>query len=408
MQPAAQTATAPLRPESLAQVQDCLRWAAAEQVPIAVRGGGSLDAIGPPDRPATVLALDGLRGILSYDPAELTLTAHAGTSLAEINAALADHGQCLAFEPPDWGGLYGGTASSTLGGLLASNRSGSRRPFAGAARDHCLGVVAVSGRGERFKAGGHVVKNVTGYDLPKLLAGSWGTLAVIAEATVKVLPAAPAQATVTVDGLPDADAVALMIRIARRADTITGAAHLPATVLGLPRTVFRLEGPGESLPARRDALAADIARTAPCQFLPDAAALPLWAGLGGGHFLAEPADWPLWRVAVTPTAANDLVRTVATSLPGLRWYVDWAGGLLWLSLPPWEAADAGAAVIRGAVAALGGHATLMRADPGVRTRVPCLPPAAAAPLMARVKQQFDPHGILEPGRLPLPMPERAP
>ncbi|MDA0662319.1 MAG: FAD-binding protein, partial [Proteobacteria bacterium] len=179
-----------LRPENAGQVRDAVAWAVSEETPFEIIGGGSKRAIGRPGNASHTLDLSALRGITLYEPEELVLSAGPGTPMAEINAALAERQQELAFEPPDYGPLFGlAEGAGTLGGVIAANLAGPRRIKSGAARDHFLGFTAVSGRGEDFKSGGRVVKNVTGYDLCKLMAGSFGTLGVMTDVTVKVLPA---------------------------------------------------------------------------------------------------------------------------------------------------------------------------------------------------------------------------
>ena len=246
-----------LKAASEARIVDALAWAGEKKARLEVRGAGSKAAIGRPIEADLVLDTSRLTGVLDYAPAELVLTARAGTRLAEVEALLADAGQMLAFEPIDYGPLLGGQpGAATLGGLIASNASGPRRLTAGAARDHFLGFMAVSGRGEAFKAGGKVVKNVTGYDLSKLMAGSWGTLCVLTEVTLKVLPRPQTCATVLVRGLSDAKAArAMSLAVGSPAD-VSGAAHLPAGVaaraaLGAEAvTALRLEGFGPSVAAR--------------------------------------------------------------------------------------------------------------------------------------------------------------
>ncbi|MGB8841139.1 MAG: FAD-binding protein, partial [Aliidongia sp.] len=191
-----------LRPTSPEALLDAMSWALAHKVPLELIGGGTKRAIGRPVEAEATLDLSGLDGIGLYEPAELVLSARAGTKLVEIEAALAESGQRLGFEPPDYALLLGGEPGrQTLGGIVAANLAGSRRLSAGAARDHVLGFSAVSGRGEAFKSGGRVVKNVTGYDLSKLICGSWGTLAALAEITVKVLPRPEAETTLLLHGL---------------------------------------------------------------------------------------------------------------------------------------------------------------------------------------------------------------
>ena len=215
-----------LEPRTAAELAAAVRESAG---PLELLGAGSKRGLGRPVNSGQHLDLSHLSGIRLYEPEELVLTAGAGTRLAEIEQALAAKRQMLAFEPPDLGPLYGMPAGEgTLGGMLACNLAGPRRPKAGAARDHFLGALAVNGQGEIFKTGGQVVKNVTGYDLCKLLAGSFGTLAALAEVTVKVLPAPEHERSLLLPGLEDAAAVAIMTRALGSAAEVSGAAHLPA------------------------------------------------------------------------------------------------------------------------------------------------------------------------------------
>src|SRR5438477_3715821 len=215
-------------PSDLSELRDAVAEALAAEEPVEVVGGGSKRGLGRPLQTAHTLDLSRLSGIRDYAPSELVLTAGAATPLAEIERALAEQGQMLAFEPPDWRGLLGvEEAEPTLGGILACNLSGPRRIKAGAARDHFLGFRAVSGRGEIFKAGGKVVKNVTGYDLSKLMAGSYGTLAALEEVTVRALPRPEAVATVLFAGVAPAAAVRLMAAALGSSHEVSGAAYLP-------------------------------------------------------------------------------------------------------------------------------------------------------------------------------------
>src|SRR5450759_2980748 len=217
-----------LKPRDAKEVEDAVRWALGDDKALEVAGPGTTRSLGRPSPNDLTLDLSGLSGVTLYDPDELVLSAKAGTPLAEIETLLDANNQQLAFEPMDYGPLLGGSAGQgTLGGAIATNLSGPRRIKAGAARDHFLGVTAVSGRAETFKSGGRVVKNVTGYDMCKLLAGSWGTLAAMTDITVKVLPKAETEATVIVEGLDDARACAAMAAAMGSSCDVSGAAHLP-------------------------------------------------------------------------------------------------------------------------------------------------------------------------------------
>src|SRR5436305_3496176 len=242
-------------PADINELREAVAEALAAEQPVEVVGGGSKRPLGRPVQSAHTLDLSRLSGIRDYAPSELVLTAGAATPLAEIERALAENGQMLAFEPPGWCGLLGvEEASPTLGGVLACNLSGPRRIKAGAARDHFLGFRAVSGRAETFKAGGKVVKNVTGYDLPKLMAGSYGTLAALEEVTVKVLPQAETVATVLFAGIVPEAAGRLMSAALGSPHEVSGAAYLPSgTTMPLPLSLrprtaaFRVEGPAPSV-----------------------------------------------------------------------------------------------------------------------------------------------------------------
>jgi glycolate oxidase FAD binding subunit len=391
------------RPTSAEELRDIVAGALAREAPLRVVGAGSKDALGRPlDLPG--LHLDGLSKVGQYEPEELVLTADAGTRLAEIEAHLEDNRQQLAFEPADYGALLGGEPGrATIGGVLACNLSGPRRIKAGAARDHFLGLQAVTGRGELIKAGGRVVKNVTGYDLCKLLAGSYGTLAVMTEVTVKVLPAAEETLTLLAR-LEAEDGLGALRTAMASAYDVSGAAYLPpataarsSATLGAGTGVaaIRLEGPGASLRHRAEALKA-LLQASDVAELDTPRSLAFWAEVRDVALL--PAGSLLWRLSVPPAAAAALMRE-PEPLP-LQWLADWAGGLLWLALedPP---ADGGAAAIRAALAPHGGHATLIRAPAALRAAAPVFQPQAAplARLSARVKESFDPKRILNPGRM---------
>src|SRR5687767_3416806 len=220
------------KPANADEVRDVVAWAAAEERPLEIIGHGSKRGVGRPVQAEHTLDLSGLAGITLYEPEELVLSACAGTPLREIELLLKQRGQMLAFEPMDFGPLFGrARGRGTIGGVLAANASGPRRLKAGAARDHVLGIHAVSGRGEAFKSGGRVVKNVTGYDLSKGLAGSWGTLAVVTDVTFKVLPRPEAVATLVIAGLDDARAVTTLCEAMGTPWEISGAAHLPEAVV---------------------------------------------------------------------------------------------------------------------------------------------------------------------------------
>jgi len=309
---------------------------------------------------------------------------------------LASKKQELAFEPMDYGRVLGGPENAgTLGGTMAANLSGPRRIRQGAARDHVLGVAAVSGRGEAFKAGGRVVKNVTGYDLCKLLASSYGTLAVMTEISVKVLPAPEATRTVALAGLDDARAVAAMIHGLNSPHELSGAAHLPKADEHA-RTILRVEGPLPSVEARSQALRDELKPFGAAEIFGDADSLRLWTAVRDAQPLAA-GERAIWRVSLAPTAAPTFLSAVRAALD-VDYFLDWGGGLVWLAVQ--GADDGGAGSIRAALRGQG-HATLIRAPAGLRAAVPVFEPLspALAALSARVKDGFDPKRILNRGRL---------
>jgi len=397
-----------LRPQTEDAVCEAVTAALADEAGVEIVGRGSKRGFGRPPAAARVLDLSALSGIALYEPEELVLSAGAGTPLAEIEAALAEHRQMLAFEPPDLGPLYGLAAgAATLGGVVACNLAGPRRLRAGAARDHVLGVRAVTGRGELVKSGGRVVKNVTGYDLSKLMAGSFGTLAALTEITVKVLPAGEKTRTLLVFGLDAALALDAMTRALSGPDDVSAAAHLPPRIAaridvscvaqpGASVTALRLEGPAPSVAARGEALRAMLAGFGPVEELHFRNSHSLWSALGGGAPFAG-GEGAVWRLSLPPASA---VRALAAleALDAECW-MDWGGGLIWARVP--EGRDAAHQRVRGALAACGGHATLMRAAADIRTRIPVFQPQpdALAALSQRVKDAFDPMHVLNPGRM---------
>ena len=220
-----------LKPRDAAEVEQAIQWALGNGKTFEVVGRGTKRAIGRAAQWDATLDLSGLSGVTLYEPEELVLSAKAGTPMAEIEALVAASQQQLAFEPMDYAVVLGGeTGAGTIGGAIAANLSGPRRIKAGAARDHFLGFSAVSGRGETFKSGGRVVKNVTGYDLCKLLAGSWGTLAAMTDVTIKTLPRAETEETILVLNLRDQTASKVMTAAMASFADVSGAAHLPASV----------------------------------------------------------------------------------------------------------------------------------------------------------------------------------
>lgn len=397
------------KPETDAQVRELVAWAAAEETPLDVAGRGSKRSFGRPVQAAHDLDLSALSGITLYEPDELVLSARAGTPVAEIEAALRQEKQMFAFEPADLGPLLGGDAGEgSIGGMLACNLAGPRRIKAGAARDHFLGFNAVSGRGDAFKSGGRVVKNVTGYDLCKLMAGSFGTLAALTDVTVKVLPAPEKTRTVLVYGLNDAAASRAMIRAFQSSHEVSGAAHLPTAVAAASQvsyigeaggavTAIRVEGPGPSVDYRCAALRRELGDLGETEELHSAHSESFWREVRDVQpFIAE-RDRVVWRLSVPPTEGPRIAAQIAAACDA-RYYFDWSGGLVWLALPATDGAWAG--TVRGALDGAG-HATLVRASDESRAAVAVFQPQdpAVAALSERVKESFDPNRVLNPGRM---------
>lgn len=371
---------------SPADEQELAEAVARATGPLKVMGGGTR----PLGRPVAgeVLSTAGLTGITLYEPGALTLVARAGTPMAEIEAAVDKEGQRLAFEPMDHRGLLGTTGGSTLGGVVAANVSGPRRVTAGACRDHLLGVRFVDGRGAVVKNGGRVMKNVTGYDLVKLLAGSFGTLGVLTEVSLKVLPVPPMRAVISVTGLSDNDAVAAMTAALGSPYEVSGAAHLKTGPEGDPLTLLRIEGFDTQISHRSEQLTALLSRFGTVSVDADPArTAALWAQVRDVAAFHDAAG-DVWRVSARASQAAELVARAEAEDAVL----DWGGGLIWLRMA--QGTD-----LRARLGAFDGHATLIRATEETRAHIaPFQPePAAVAALSRGVRQTFDPRGILNPG-----------
>jgi glycolate oxidase FAD binding subunit len=399
------------RPASDKDVQELVAWAVTAGQSLELVAGGSKRALGRPVTADHTLDLSLLTGITAYDPGELVLTAKPGTKLAEIEAVLAEQRQILAFEPPEWRGLFGKTGTATLGGTIACNLAGPRRVRAGAPRDHVLGFAAVNGWGHAWKGGGKVVKNVTGYDMSKLQCGAFGTLSVLTEVTLRTVPQPETGCTLALAGLGDAEAIPLLAQALNTPYEVSAAAHLPARIVArsgvLPAlgwdkaaTLLRLEGHGPSVSDRAQRLIAVLNR--PVTRIEPTRSSSLWREIGQVSPLLPPTGRVIWRLCSTPSAAPGLAGRIGADFPGTEIFYDWGGGLLWLSLDTTAAGpDGGAETIRAAIRTAGGHATLIVAPAAMRETVPVFEPEPAplAALSRRVKDSFDPHHLLNPGRL---------
>jgi glycolate oxidase FAD binding subunit len=397
-----------LKPRDADDIAETLTWAASEGKTLEVVGQGSKRAIGRAAQNDLTLDVSSVAGVDLYEPEELILSAKAGTPLSEIERLLSENNQELAFEPMDCGPVLGGKPGrGTLGGMIAANLSGPRRIKAGAVRDYTLGVHAVSGRGEKFKSGGRVVKNVTGYDLSKLVAGSWGTLAVFTDLTIKVLPRAETVETVLVLGLDAAISVKAMSAAMGSSSEVSAAAHFPAGVassLGLPAgirtdgglTALRLEGIPVSVAYRRRQLEAIMQPFGMLEVLGAEESAAFWLEVRDVRPFADGSTRAVWRISVAPSDGPKVGAALQASTRADVFY-DWAGGLIWAELPT---AIAEETAVRAAVGSRG-HALLVRADPAARASAHVFEPLdpGLAALSKRLKESFDPKRILNPGRI---------
>lgn len=387
-----------LRPKDADELLSMVRERMEAKAPVEVLGSGSKRALGRKVAAGDTIDLTGLSGISLYEPEELVLTAMAGTPLADIEAALTEKRQHLAFEPLDLGPLYGAKpGAGTLGGMVATGLAGPRRISAGAVRDHVLGLEAVTGHGELVKAGGRVVKNVTGYDLPKLVTGSFGTLALLTKLTVKVMPAPEAERTLIFLGAGVADGLEVMRKSMAGPYAISGAAYLPAWATPAhghqSATFLRLEGFEASVAARFDALCAFCREHGEVQDLSGEASADVWRTFRQlGPALADDAD-DLWRLSVPPSASAGLAHSLEESL-GAKYWLDWAGGLVWCLVPP--GTEKSEETVRALAEGAGGHAMCLRGA-GDNPFHP-LSDAKMA-LTRRIKESFDPLALFNPGRM---------
>ncbi len=381
-------------PISEAQACDCIASARADKSSLQIVGGGTRAGLGRPVHADAILSTQGLRGVTLYEPAELVLSAWAGTPLAEIEALLASKQQILPFEPMDHRALYGAHGEPTIGAVAACNISGPRRVRAGAARDSLIGVRFVNGRGEAVKSGGRVMKNVTGLDLVKLSCGAHGTLGLLSEVTFKLLPAPRGSGTLVIEGLTDADAIAVMALALGSPFEVSGAAHIPSQ----KRTLLRVEQAPDSLAYRLEALTGLAKPFGAARKLSDSEAHEAWAGVRDAAPLADSKAPALWRISIAPSRAAAFVADMAAQNIAQDWFYDWGGGLIWLT-SDLDAQQSEA--IFTAAAQAKGHAMLVRANDEARAKLPVFQPQSESMMIlsARVKASMDPDGILNPGRM---------
>ncbi len=382
-----------------ADIAEAIASAAAKGTPLEISGGATRLSLGRPVQAGQRLSTRALSGISLYEPGALTLVVRAGTPMAEVDAALAAEGQMLPFEPMDHRALLVSTGQPTIGGAVAIAASGPRRLQKGACRDSMIGIRLIDGLGQVISNGGRVMKNVTGYDLVKLMAGSWGTLGVLTEISFKLLPAPQTTAVLLYDGLDDETAVQAMSDALGSSADVAGAAHFPVEIDGDPVTMIRLEGLEGSVAHRTKALVDHLGAYGQARIVtdPEVAAAGWRAVRDAEPFAAR--DGAVWRVSVKPTDGPGLVSALKASGIAKAAFFDWAGGLIWLLTD--DAGDGGAAAVRAEVAPRGGHATLVRAHAPVRNSVDVFQPEPAplARISAGLREKFDPKGILNPGRM---------
>jgi glycolate oxidase FAD binding subunit len=397
------------RPGSERELQHLIAEAARAGMPVEVLGAGTKRAVGRLVNSGLSITTASLAGVTLYEPTELVMGARAGTPLATIEERLADKGQMLAFEPIDLGPVLGSPAGSgTIGGVFATNLSGSRRVMAGGARDHLLGIEAITGAGQSFRGGGRVMKNVTGYDLCRAVCGSWGTLAVMTGVTFKVLPRPERTGTLILLGLDDTSGVEALCAALGTPFEVSGAVHLQAPLAARLRhaglaatgkaiTALRIESFASSLRYRLDRLKDALGAFGEIHELDDQNALFLWSELRELSML-QGSTSPLWRISTAPRSGPAVVAAI-TRYMECRAFYDWSGGLIWTEVL--DTADAGAADIRRVIASHGGHATLIRAAPAVRSAIDVFQPLEPdlAAITRGIKSVFDPADILNRGRL---------
>jgi glycolate oxidase FAD binding subunit len=395
-------------------VEEAVRAAIAGEQPLEIIGHGSKRLIGQVMTTNAVLDLSALNAVTAYEPHELIITVEAGAPLADVLSLLDSKSQQFAFEPVNTAPLLGTPERGTIGGMIGAGLAGPRRIRTGGVRDHLLGAHAVSGFGDSFKTGGRVVKNVTGYDLCKLLAGSWGTLAVVTEVTLKVMPRPEAESTLVLRGLDEVTANRAMTAALGSPFDVSAAAHLPASTsrgdvagldeLGAPSealTLLRLEGIAASVSHRAGSLAEALRPFGTAELVEEAASQRLWSAIRDVLPFAANGSrgaWPVWRIVCPPASGGALGERIARETGGEVIY-DWGGGLIWAALP--SKPDGQAPLVRKHAEAFGGHATLIRASEELRRVIDVFhpQPAGLAALTERVRNSFDPRRILNRGRL---------
>ncbi|MGI9514619.1 MAG: glycolate oxidase subunit GlcE [Anderseniella sp.] len=379
-----------MKPKSEHELADTVRASAAKGTGLQIRGGGSRAGLGH-GVTGELLDTTGVTGVSLYEPGALTIVAAAGTPLETIEKTLAKEGQRLPFEPMDHRALYGTNGKSTIGGVVAANISGPRRIQAGACRDSLIGVRFVDGEGTIVKNGGRVMKNVTGYDLVKLMAGSHGTLGVLTEVAFKVLPLPEASATIIVDDLDNDAAGAAMSSALTAPYDVNGASHLPASAQQGARTCIRVEGFEGSVKYRSEKLKELLGSFGDVTIETDPArSAGLWQQIRDAAVVAA-GKGDIWRLSVKPSDGPKLANLLGGDA---QVQFDWGGGLVWARVP--EGHD-----LRAVMNGIDGHATLIRSSDATAKKLGVFQPEPAplAKISAGLRTRFDPHGILNPGRM---------
>ncbi len=398
-----------LRPLHEEHISDIIREANANEIPVSIIGNGSKKSVGRPVEANQSISMDRLRSITLFQPSEMVISALAGTPVSFIEHRLSHENMELAFEPVDLGPALGQIAGQgTIGSVFATNLSGAKRIRNGAARDHLIGIRGINGRGESFKSGGRVMKNVTGYDLVRGLCGSWGTLAVLTEVTMKIVPKAEESRTLFIEGLDDDLAVNALCAAMSTPFEVTGTTHLQKgfverlhnpefSRLGKAITAIRIESFPSSVTYRANKLKKELSPFGDIYELDDARSRSFWEEMRSLTYL-EGHDDPVWRISVAPADGAKLVSILSHDMECRATY-DWAGGLIWLEVN--NSSDASASDIRRVIARLGGHATLIRASRQTRASIDVFQPLDHTQdiITKAIKQQFDPKGILNPGRM---------
>lgn len=398
-------------PETERQARELVQWATAENRTIDLRGKNTKHGFGMPVEADCVVSMERFAGVTEYHPEELVMAALPGTPMAEISQALSRHKQHLAFEPMTLNRLYQVEDEGTIGGIFIGNLAGPRRFKAGSARDHILGVRAINGRAETWKSGGKVIKNVSGYDMSKLIAGSWGTLSVVTEVIFKVLPAPPTSMSLAVWGLSSEQGMALLTDIISTPYETSGLAYLPQSALaaierseltfpGESLTLIRLEGTKLSVNERLQAIRKRQPEGYENSVLDQAESIATWSWIRDVTPLQDIQRTPvIARVSIPPASTPALARYL-DQVDGCTWYLDAAGSWLWVGVPE-AAAEADLDAVRQEVNTIGGTTILYRAPSGMKKNsgIYSFPDEAIKRLNGKIKNSFDPNKIFNPGRL---------